>query len=224
MTRQTGQHAQQLTQVITKTVRVDYLLYLPPDYNEDPKRRWPMILFLHGTGERGHDLEKVRTHGPPKHIAQGRDYPFVVVSPQCPPDQWWDPDVLFALLDTVAETARIDVDRIYVTGLSMGGYATWSMATRQPDRFAAIAPICGGGDATQAYKLKALPIWAFHGEKDTAVSPKKSKQMVAAVNKAGGNARLTLYPNTRHDSWTRAYEDPALFEWFLSHRRTSPSP
>jgi predicted peptidase len=219
--RKTGQHPQHITRVITKTVEVRYLLYLPPDYNEDAERQWPMILFLHGIGERGNDLDKVKSHGPPKHIAQGENYPFVIASPQCPVDSWWDVDVLLALLDAVTESTRVDPDRIYVTGLSMGGFATWHLAAAQPERFAAIAPICGSGKVADAPRLKKLPIWAFHGENDMAVPSEKSKEMVDAVNKAGGHAKITLYPDVGHDSWTRTYENPELYEWLLSHQRRS---
>ena len=217
--QQTGQHAQTMTRVITKTVEMRYLLYLPPDYNEDVKKRWPMMLYLHGSGERGDDLEQVKAHGPPKHIAQGQDYPLVVVSPQCPEDSWWDVDELLALLDEVTESYRIDLDRVYVTGLSMGGFGTWYLAARQPERFAAIAPICGGGKVADAPRLKDLPIWAFHGRKDGTVSPRKSREMVNAVNEAGGSAKLTVYPEADHDSWTQTYANPELYEWLLSHHR-----
>lgn len=219
MTQPTGQHPRQVTRVITKTVRVNYLLYLPPAYNDDADRRWPLVLFLHGSGERGDDLAKVTAHGPPKYVAAGRDYPFVLVSPQCPADEMWDVDVLLSLLDAVMADLRIDAERVYVTGLSMGGFGTWPLAARQPERFAAIAPICGGGRVADAAKLKDVPIWAFHGEKDRIVPPQRSQEMVDAVNQAAGTARLTLYPDVGHDSWTRTYENPALYEWLLKHKR-----
>jgi dipeptidyl aminopeptidase/acylaminoacyl peptidase len=215
----TGQHAQHMTRVITKTVEVDYLLYLPPDYNKDVQKQWPMILFLHGMGERGSNLEKVKAHGPPRHIAQGQDYPFVIVSPQCPDDAWWDVDVLLALLDAVTESIRVDRNRVYLTGLSMGGYGTWALAARQPERFAAVAPVCGGGKVAAAPRFKELPVWAFHGERDRLVPPEKSREMVDAINKAGGNAKLTVYPEVGHDSWTQTYENPELYNWLLRHRR-----
>ena len=212
-----------MTRSVTKAVELDYLLYLPRDYYEDSKQLWPTMLCLHGVGERGDDLERVKSHGPAKYIDQGRDYPFVIVTPQCPADAWWDVDVLLALLDVVEETTRVDPDRVYLTGLSMGGFGTWHTAAREPARFAAIAPICGGGKVADAPRLKNLPIWAFHGAKDTVVLPEKSIEMVDAVNRAGGIAKFTLYPDAAHDSWTETYEKPELYEWLLSHRRGSGS-
>ena len=125
-------------------VQMDYLLYLPKDY--DKRESWPLLLFLHGAGERGVDLERVKTHGPPKLIAGGRDFPFIVVSPQCPKDRWWEPVELVSLLDEVSGKYNVDSDRIYVTGLSMGGFGAWRLAFHAPDKIAAIAPICGGGE------------------------------------------------------------------------------
>ena len=220
--RASAQRAEQATLVFTKSVEMKYLLYLPQEYDGQPEKKWPLLMHLHGVGERGDDLEKVKTHGPARYIAEGKDYPFVIVTPQCPADQWWDPDALLALLDTVTRSLRIDPDRVYLTGLSMGGYGTWCTAARDPKRFAAIAPICGGGNVADAPKLVNLAIWAFHGEKDTVVPPERSKEMVDAVNQAGGRARLTLYPDAAHDSWTRTYENPELYKWFLSHRRGQP--
>lgn len=195
-----------------------YLLYLPPDY--DSQARWPLILFLHGMGERGDDIEKVKIHGPPKLIAGGRQFPFIVVSPQCPGDQSWNAEVLNALLDRIERECKVDPDRIYVTGLSMGGFGTWGLACAHPDRFAAIAPICGGGDPALARRVRDLPAWVFHGDADRVVSIDMSKRMVEAVKAVGGDVKFTVYPGVGHDSWTRTYEDPQLYEWFLSHRRS----
>lgn len=214
------QHARQATRVIAKTVKINYLLYLPPEYRDDAEKRWPLLLFLHGAGERGDDLEKVKAHGPARYVSEGRDYPFVIVSPQCPADEWWDPDVVLSLLTLITETLRIDPDRVYLTGLSMGGYATWNTAARQPERFAAIVPICGGGRVSEAHRLKDLPIWAFHGGRDPVVDPERSREMVDAVNQAGGSAKLTVYPDAGHDSWTQTYENPELYTWLLSQRRS----
>jgi predicted peptidase len=204
---------------ITRTVPSRYLLYLPKDYDKRSKERWPLILFLHGSGERGDDLDKVKTHGPPKLIAQGQEMPFIVVSPQCPERGRWEPEVLSALLDSVTKKYKVDKDRIYLTGLSMGGFGTWALATAEPDRFAAIAPICGGGNPQLASRLKDVPTWVFHGGKDPTVPIKESEDMVAALKAAGGDVKFTVYPEAGHDSWTQAYNDPELYKWFLSHRR-----
>ncbi len=207
-----------------KTVKVQYLLYLPRGYAESTQR-WPLLLFLHGAGERGDDLEKVKTHGPPKLIArEEKEFPFVVVSPQCPQDGWWSNEdqieMLGALLDHILSRYRIDRDRIYVTGLSMGGFGTWRLAAKHPDRFAAIAPICGGGDPGDAASISHLPVWVFHGANDNVVALEKSQEMVDALEKAGSHVRFTIYPQAGHDSWTQTYDNPELYRWFLEHRRS----
>jgi predicted peptidase len=209
---------------VTKIMKAKYLIYLPKQY-EGSERSWPLMLFLHGAGERGDDLEKIKIHGPPKLIAaQAREFPFVVVSPQCPEDGWWSDhariETLDALLDHISDRYRIDPERIYVTGLSMGGYGTWALAAAYPERFAAIAPICGGGDPDAAASISHLPVWVFHGDEDKVVAVEQSQQMVDALKKAGGNVKFTVYAETGHDSWTRTYENPALYEWFLKHRRS----
>ena len=179
-----------------------------------------MLLFLHGAGERGDDLELVKVHGPPKMIAQGRDFPFVVVSPQCPKDEWWSIDALHDLLNEIVETYRIDTARIYVTGLSMGGYATWGLACTYPERFAAVVPICGGGDSEKAPLMKEVPTWVFHGAKDEAVPLQQSQEMVDALKAAGSDVRFTVYPEGGHvEAWQNAYGDPALWEWLAKQRR-----
>lgn len=198
-------------------VTMNYLLYLPDGYEE--QESWPLILFLHGAGERGDDIDLVKVHGPPKLASEGKDLPFIIVSPQSPKERWWQPTELSALLDEIVKQHRVDEDRIYVTGLSMGGFGTWSLAFYSPDRFAAIAPICGGGEAYWARRFKNLPAWVFHGAKDTGVPPERSEAMVDAMKKVGGDVQLTVYPEAEHDSWTETYNNPKLYEWFLSHRR-----
>jgi predicted peptidase len=207
------------------TVRLRYLLFLPRGYGRGrPAKRWPLMLFLHGAGERGRRVSLVRKHGPPKIVETKRDFPFVLVSPQCPPEEWWSADALTILLDDVVARYDVDPDRIYVTGLSLGGFGTWALATADPDRFAAIAPVCGGGDVRRAACLKRLPVWAFHGAKDPLVPVERSREMIRAIKKAGGRkARLTIYPEAEHDSWTETYDNPALYEWLLKHKRPKRS-
>jgi predicted peptidase len=197
-------------------VEMDYLLYLPKDY--DKQDAWPLMLFLHGAGERGTNLELVKKHGPPKLVEAGREFPFVIVSPQCPEERWWQPAELGALLDEIVGKYKVDKDRIYVTGLSMGGFGTWSLAAYSPQRFAAIAPICGGGETYWTRRFGHLPAWVFHGAKDQGVPVERSQQMVDALKKAGGNPRLTVYPEAGHDSWTETYDNPELYRWLLEQK------
>jgi len=214
---------------VTKKIRLNCLLYLPADYRATSRKRWPLLLFLHGAGERGTDLKLVAKHGPMKLVAHGKEFPFIIASPQCPSEQRWDADALLALLDHVIARYRVDARRVYLTGLSMGGYGVWSLGTKHPERFAAIAPVCGGGsagdillaDRTKLRALRSLAVWAFHGAEDDVVPPVESQVMVAALKKAGcRKVRLTLYPKTGHDSHTLAYENPKLYQWFhAQHRR-----
>jgi len=212
---ESGQTSQRLD--VTIRVAMGYLLYLPKDY--DTKESWPLVLFLHGSGERGDDLELVKKHGPPKLIGEGKGFPFIVVSPQCPKSQSWEPLELTALLDEVTRTQKVDQDRIYVTGLSMGGFATWELAALTPNRFAAIAPICGGGEPYWTRRFKHLPTWAFHGARDTGVPVERTQEMVDALTKNGGTPKLTIYPEAEHDSWTETYNNAEFYEWLLAQKR-----
>ncbi len=212
---------QQKPAKLNRTIKVTmkYLIYLPRDY--DQKESSPLMLFLHGVGERGDNLDLVKAHGPPKLIAAGKHFPFIVVSPQCPNGQWWQPVELATLLDDIVEKYKVDQDRIYVTGLSMGGFGTWALAAYQPNRFAAIVPICGGGEVYWGDTLAHIPTWAFHGAIDPIVPPERSKQMVDSLKKHGGHPKLTIYPYALHDSWTEAYNTPELYEWLLQQKRTA---
>lgn len=213
----TPQKAKQLA--TTVKVQMNYLLYLPDNY--DQKDSWPVLLFLHGSGERGDDLELVKKHGPPKLIDKGHSFPFIVVSPQCPRDRRWEPIELAALLDHLEKKLDVDTDRIYVTGLSMGGFGTWELASFMPERLAAIAPICGGGEKYWVRQFVHLPVWAFHGAKDTGVPLERSQMMIDELKRNGGSPKLTIYPEAGHDSWTETYNNPELYEWLLSQKRSS---
>jgi predicted peptidase len=220
-----GQQVRSLAARVTVPVSMNYLLYVPEGYAAS-RKRWPLILFLHGAGERGDDIEMVKKHGPPKLVAEGRALPFVVLSPQCPKEGWWSGDAQVAALDALLKETvsnlRIDERRIYVTGLSMGGFGTWRLAAEFPRRFAAIAPICGKGDPAKAESIRHVPAWVFHGAKDEAVPLKNSEDMVAALKAAGGEPKFTVYPEAGHDSWTAAYDGPELYDWFLEHRKPLP--
>ena len=205
------------------TRQIDYLLYLPKDYGigESGAKLWPLILFLHGRGERGSDLQLVKKHGIPRIIDEEPDFPFIAVSPQCPLDSWWGSqvEVLKALLDSVLAKYAVDPDRVYLTGLSMGGYGAWALGIQHPEMFAAVVPICGGGEPDAVCALKNVPVWAFHGDADTVVKISESEQMVEALQACGGDVNFTVYPGVEHDSWTQTYANPGLYEWFLSHSR-----
>ncbi len=196
-----------------------YLSYVPDGYGKDRSQTWPLLLFLHGVGERGSDLELVKINGPPKLIEAGKKFPFVVISPQCPQDTWWVPPALEAFTDSIQRRYRIDPARIYVTGLSMGGFGTWELAERHPERYAAVIPICGGGDTSRADHLRNLPVWAFHGAQDDVVPLSRSKDMIDAIKAAGGNPRFTVYPQAGHDSWTETYANDEIYSWLLQQRR-----
>ncbi len=199
---------------------IDYLLYLPTDYNTGAK--WPMVVFLHGAGERGEDLEKLRRVGLPHIVETGtrRHWGFVLLSPQCPKDSYWQPEQIVDLIEHVSSRLSIDRDRIYLTGYSMGGYGTWATACFDPDRFAAIAPISGGGDVEQAERLKAVPVWVFHGQKDNVVPIDEDRAMVEALRKCGGKVEFTVYPNAGHSVCETTYRDDRLFDWLLAQRTT----
>lgn len=206
-----------------KGAKLGYLLHVPADYKNDGDKKWSVILFLHGSGERGDgttELEKNKKHGPPK-LVDGLTKDFIVISPQCPKNSRWQPEPLKGLLDeVVGKLKNADTDRIYLTGLSMGGFGSWMLASAYPDTFAAVAPICGGGNPATAEKMKQLPIWVFHGDKDTAVKVELSQMMVDALKTAGAkNVEFTIYPGVGHDSWTQTYANPKLYEWMLKHTR-----
>ena len=209
---------------ITTKVKMNYLLYLPDDYEKSDKA-YPLMLFLHGAGESGQGLERVKVHGPPKRIAAGKSFPFLVVSPQSP-GGGWSPVVLNALLDEIEAKYRVDKSRVYLTGLSMGGGGTWTLAAAHPERFAAIAPVCGAfrapeGSKAAAERIKGIPVWVFHGAKDTTVPIARSEEMVKALKEAGADVQFTVYPDAGHDSWTETYDNPKLYEWFLSHKKAA---
>lgn len=198
--------------------QLSYLLYLPPSYGTVDKK-WPVLVFLHGSGERGTNLELVQKHGPPK--LTGREaLPFIVVSPQCPREtRWSDPAVfrlLQGMLDDVLRKFSADAERVYLTGLSMGGQGTWYWAAQEPYRFAAIIPICGRAEPSWGERLAHLPTWVFHGAKDPAVNISESEKIVAAIRAAGGDPRFTVYPEAKHDSWTETYANPEIYAWLQS--------
>jgi predicted peptidase len=208
---------------LTRKVCLDYWVYLPRDYDRPALvQAWPLVLFLHGAGERG-DRDKIRRHGPFKRIAAGTEFPFICVAPSCPAGQWWEPEPLHLLIEEVCSLYRVDRDRISATGLSMGGFGTWATAITYPQLFAAIAPICGGGTPYLVDRIAHLPVWTFHGGKDPVVPFYESQRMVDALRLVGNEARLTVFPDGGHDVWTPVYDNPELYDWLLSHRRGRPA-
>jgi predicted peptidase len=208
-----------------------YAMFVPNDYNKS-KRKWPLILFLHGHGESGEDVNLLLKHGPIKEGVMRPDFPFLVVAPQCPKPQvsrianaWRDlqPDVL-QIIDEVKSKYRVDTNHFYLTGLSMGGFGSFQYLHDFPDRFAAAAPICGGGSAETAKVCARTPIWIFHGQLDRVVPPNRSVEMYETIKAFGGDVKLTIYPDLNHDSWTRTYENDDLYAWFLSHDLKSRLP
>lgn len=226
------QTAEKFEKQISQTLRLDYLLFLPKEYKSKPDQKWPLILFLHGAGERGSDVWRADIHGPSKYIVSHPEFPFILVTPQCPTNHPWQNDALLALLDDVEKRYNVDTNRVYLTGLSMGGYGTWSLAFAYPERFAAIAPICGGANSIdvrlailgyapqRAAALKELSVWAFHGGKDTVVPPEETERLMELLKAAKvGEIKYTLYPDATHNSWSETYNNPELYDWFLKHKR-----
>lgn len=214
-----------MTTNVSGTTKQNYLLYLPKDYSAGATK-YPLMLFLHGAGERGDNkLDLVKVHGPPKLIEAGRQFPFIVVSPQCRSGGWWQAGELSDLLDHVEANYPVDKNRIYVTGLSMGGFGTWALAAHEPQRFAAIAPVCGGGNSIATGYIDPIQaaIWAFHGSKDSVVPLEESHKMVDALKQRNVEVKLTVYPEATHDSWTETYNNEELYEWLLRQSRKSKS-
>jgi predicted peptidase len=209
--------AQQLVSRLTSQTR--YLKFVPASYSAKGAGV-PLILFLHGSGERGTDLEKVKAWGPPSIADKDPSFPFLVIAPQLPDGEAWHAMALKGLLDDVMATHNVDRKRVYLTGLSLGGYGAWDLACRYPDYFAAVAPICGGGIARAAGSMRGVPTWVFHGKKDDAVPEEESARMVEALKAAGGNVRYTVLPEGGHiDAWVHAYDKAGLFAWFLEQHR-----
>ena len=222
--------------------QLPYRLMKPKDF--DAKKNYPLVLFFHGAGERGKDNLAQLKHGTKAFASDEymKKYPCFVVAPQCPKQQQWvntpwtlpehtmpakpsaSMEAAFQLLDAIRNEFPINPTRIYVTGLSMGGFGAWDAIQRHPEIFAAAVPVCGGGDKALAPRIAKISIWAFHGGNDGVVKTKRSRDMVAALKAAGGQPKYDEYPGVGHASWKRAYETAELFEWLFSQRRKDPAP
>jgi predicted peptidase len=217
--------AQEPRGFITKTMEVGgesrtYVVYVPDDYT--PAKQWPLVVFLHGMGERGSDGLIQSEVGIGSAIRRNSErFPCIVVMPQCPKDKIWIDafDHIDEAIRVSLEDYAIDRDRILLTGLSMGGFGTWAYGALHADTIAALTPICGGGNADDAPSLANVPIWAFHGEIDSVVSPEETRTMVDAVKAAGGTIRYTEYPGVDHNSWDRAYRDSEAIAWLLAQKK-----
>ena len=198
---------------------LSYQLYLPADY--ESRREWPVILYLHGASLRGSKVARVTRYGLPRMLKKRTDFPFIVISPQCPAGESWEHLTveLTGLLDEIARRYRVDEDRVYLTGISLGGGGAWHLAAQHPERFAALAPLCGYGDPALAPAYKDLPVWIFHGALDRQVPVSISDEMAAAIRRAGGKVKYSRYPRENHNIVEMVYQDQALYDWFLTHRR-----
>ncbi len=197
-----------------------YVQYLPLGYDET--KSYPLVFFLHGAGERGDDLDVVCRHGYMKYVREaGRDYPFIFVAPQCPDGKYWGcyTESLLALLDELCETLPVDKDRVYLTGLSMGGTGTLMLAMADPDRFACAVPVCGSGIYWNGEALRNVPIRMYHGDCDDAVPVTESVNMLSSIHRWGGQAELTICYGVGHNAWDIAYADEDLLTWMLSQRK-----
>ena len=214
----------QLSEGEMKTVNVERLgsyLYYPEDYGTKVNEKFPLLLFLHGGGESGDTLTSLKSNGPPKMIAEGKQFPFLILAPQNPhKKKWWNTRAVVQLLDSIVTQNRVDPKRIYLTGLSRGGGAAWEMAVQYPDKFAALAVVCGMTPLPYAAWIdESMPIWVFHGEEDQSIPISESETMVDKLRQMGHEVKFTRYPGVGHDSWVKAYTTEELYEWFMRQAR-----
>ena len=205
--------------VVSETL--DYYLYFPADYEESSEAKFPLLLFLHGGGESGGALDLLQKNGPPKLLAEGKDFPFIILAPQNPYKQkWWNVRAVMELLESIIEENRVDPDRLYLTGLSRGGNACWEIATQYPSTFAAMAVVCGMTPLPYAHWVdKSMSIRVFHGTEDPVIPFSESEEMVRKLQEMGYNVELTAYTGVGHNSWEKAYLEEDLYTWFLEHSK-----
>ena len=198
---------------------LDYLAYLPASYAHDTAKQWPLVIFLHGSGERGNQLDLVRKNGLPFELDRRGDTPYVMIAPQCPANERWNVQVLDALLTNLLKAYRIDEKRVIITGLSLGGFGSWAWACEHPERFAGVIPVCGGIDPAKTVALKGMPIWGFHGDQDKSVALARGQLAAEAAKRNGADVKFTVYPGIGHNSWEKAYAEPELESWILARVR-----
>ena len=200
-----------------KKVKYNYLLHLPDDYGKDPNKVWPIIFYLHGRHASGKNLESLKRYGLPYYLLKGKKMQFIVVSPQCPWNKNWSTEDWFnPVYDEVAAKFQVDDSRIYLMGMSMGGFGTWALANRMPDRFAAISPMCGGADVKWAENLSKTPTWVFHGTADPDIPFSRSEVMVNALEKQKAEVKFSRLKNQGHDI-SKQFNNDELYAWFLEH-------
>ena len=200
---------------------LEYYLYFPADYEQSSDARFPLLLFLHGGGESGGTLDLLNTNGPPKLLAEGKEFPFLILAPQNPYKQkWWNVRAVMKLMESVMEEHRVDPDRLYLTGLSRGGNACWEIATQYPETFAAMAVVCGMTPLPYAHWVdKSMPIRVFHGTEDPVIPFSESEEMVRKLRQMGYDVQLTAYKGVGHNSWEKAYLEEDLYTWFLEQSK-----
>ena len=196
-----------------------YLLYLPKDYTTK-NHTYPLVIYLHGGGQKGNDLNKLKAYGLPYQVDRGQEYPFIIASPQCPEDKYWSTEDWFDPLYTeLLAKYRIDQRRVYVTGISMGGYGAWQVAVDYPEKFAAVVPLCGGlNDSSQVCRIKRIPVWTFHGTKDELISIDETEKLVRGLQACKGKVKFTKLENEGH-SIQYLYEKPEIYEWMLKQKK-----
>ena len=214
-------HVRTMTLPRDHLLHMQYLVQLPRGYDGDTNRVWPLVFYLHGIGESGNNLDKVIRYGPPQVMIQKTNLPCIVVSPQVPKGYFpfMETDGFLEILDEVTARYRVDKRRVHATGNSMGAYGALALVAREPKRFASLVPVCGGVSYLDSLRLRDVPIWAFHGEKDPIIPVAESRRLVELVNQIGGQTRLTIYPGVGHNAWELAYDDPALWEWMLDQTK-----
>ncbi len=203
---------------------IPYLIYLPNSYYTNSKEPMPLVLFLHGRGERGNDLNLLKRQALPKYIAEeNADYPFIMIAPQLSEseEEWYTQD-LIKLIEDIESDYNIDEDRIYLSGISLGGNGVWKLATEYPNKFAALIPISGWGDTSRICKIRNTNVWAFHGARDTLITPDKTIDVIDRLQYCNQNTWYTIFPNAKHDAWTEAYKNSILIEWMLEQRKLKP--
>ncbi len=207
---------------IKEKTNYDYLIYLPSNYSIEPKE-YPLVIYLHGGSQKGNDLNKLKTYGLPYLVDKGMNFDFIIASPQCPDNKYWSTDNWFdSLFINIKSKYRIDTSRIYLTGISMGGYGVFITAMDFPDKFAALLPLCGGcndSDTNRICNLKDIPIWAFHGTADDKIPIKETERIVDALEKCGSNVKFTQIENEGHYIQYLYETNPEIYNWMLQQRK-----